>query len=96
MTLKLCRRHPEAKIDGQRVKLTWQTWQLLGFLSEAGGGPLSNTELCDLFHFDPDLDACNSSVLQVVQRARRVLEREGWPDLIETVRGVGYRLRGMG
>ncbi len=94
MTLKLCRRHPEAKIDGKRVALTWQAWQLLGFLSEAEG-TLSNSELCDLFRLPLGLDACNSHVLQIVQRTRRVLEREGHAGLVETVRGQGYRLRGI-
>lgn len=92
-SLKLCRRRPEAMINGERVPITWQTWQLLNFLLDAPGVPLSNDQLCDRFRLDLDKDGCNEQMLQIVHRSRKILARVGYPDLIETVPGDGYRLR---
>ena len=92
MTLKLCRRRPEARIDGVKVALNWKLWQLLGFLIDAKGEIVTNDELCDAFDLNLDHDACNGHILSIVYRARRRLRKAGYPNVIETVGYQGYRL----
>lgn len=91
-TLRLCRRRPEARINGKRVKLTWRQWQLIGFLYDRGGEIVSNAELCDLYDLDTEHDACEGYILHNVYFTRRALKRAGYPNLIKTVTGQGYRL----
>ena len=74
-------------VDGQPVQLTAQEFRILSYLSHHAGRVVSRTEMMEHVydrHFDSD-----SNVLEVLLgRIRRKIGA----DLIETVRGQGYRL----
>lgn len=75
-------------VDGAPVRLTGQELRILGYLLHRQGRIVSRSELIDhVYHGDFDRD---SNVLDVlIGRIRRKLGA----DLIETVRGLGYKLR---
>jgi DNA-binding response OmpR family regulator len=58
-------------------------------LMKARGRPLSRAALLDLAWGEGELEVSERAVDNVILRLRRKLPR---PDLIETVRGVGFRL----
>ena len=73
--------------DGQAVELTAREWALLEALASRAGRVVTRSELESLSQgFDGD---ATSNVLEVhVSNLRRKLGR----DLIETIRGLGYRV----
>lgn len=79
------------RVAGREVELTAREFSLLEYLLRSAGRVVPRTQLIEHiwgYDFDP-----GSNVVDVtVQRLRRKLEPHG--DLVETVRGVGYRLRG--
>jgi DNA-binding response OmpR family regulator len=81
-------RKREARVDGEAVELTSREFALLETLMRHAGHVLSQVQLLDLvwgYTHDP-----GSNVVEVyVRRLRRKLRA----DVIETVRGVGYRFR---
>lgn len=76
-------------LDGQRLELTTREYDLLAYLAQRQGGAASRTELLDRVWntpFDP-----GSNLVEVqISRLREKLGAHA--SLIETVRGVGYRL----
>jgi two-component system OmpR family response regulator len=90
LTLDLVRR--EVRRQDETVELTNREFALLACLMRNPGEILSRPQLCAEvwnFHHDPGtnvVDVC-------VQRVRRKIESPGQAPVIETVRGVGYRLR---
>jgi DNA-binding response OmpR family regulator len=58
-------------------------------LIDARGKPLSRPELLDAAWGDGDLDVSERAVDNVILRLRRKLPR---PDVIETVRSIGFRV----
>jgi DNA-binding response OmpR family regulator len=58
-------------------------------LVRARGRTLSRADLLDAAWGDADLDVSERAVDNVILRLRRKLSR---PDVIQTVRGVGFRL----
>jgi DNA-binding response OmpR family regulator len=84
VTLDLTRR--EVRVDGRQAELTAREIALLETLMQHAGQVLSHSQLLDLvwgYDHDP-----GSNVVEVyVGYLRRKLR----PDLIETVRGAGYR-----
>jgi hypothetical protein len=87
---------------GARAQLTVQQFELVELLhqravAEAGGpeatrGFVSSLELIDRISWDTP-QRIDGHLKQLVRRLRRVLERAGVGDLIESRAGSGYRLR---
>ena len=73
--------------QGVTVGLTAQEYRLLAYLMHRAGQLVSRTELVEHLYAQ-DFDRDSNTVEVFVGRLRRKLG----PDLIETVRGMGYRL----
>jgi two-component system, OmpR family, response regulator len=88
--LEIDRLAREARVQGRRVDLTQREFSLLARLADDVGRPVTRASLFESvwhLHFDP-----GSGVLEVhVSRLRDKLGEYAW--MVETVRGVGYRLR---
>ncbi|HEY5933520.1 MAG TPA: winged helix-turn-helix domain-containing protein, partial [Kofleriaceae bacterium] len=76
-------------VDGKTVGLTSIELAVLRELMKARGRPLSRTELLDSAWGEGELEVSERAVDNVILRLRRKLPR---PELIETVRSVGFRL----
>jgi two-component system OmpR family response regulator len=77
--------------DGLPVRLTSHEYRVLAYLMQHGGRVVSQSELSD--HIYPrDLDRDSNTVEVFVARLRRKIG----PSIIETVRGLGYRIGGGG
>ncbi|MGE0395250.1 MAG: DNA-binding response regulator [Kofleriaceae bacterium] len=87
LTLDLYAR--ELWIDGRTVALTSIELAVLRELIKARGKPLSRAELLDLAWGEADLEVSERAVDNVILRLRRKLPA---PDVIETVRSVGFRI----
>ena len=79
----------ELWMDGTTIALTSIELAVVRELMKAQGRPLSRTELLDQAWGAGDLEVSERAVDNVILRLRRKLPR---PDLIETVRSVGFRL----
>lgn len=87
-SLKLDARAARVTVDGAPVKLTSHEYRLLHYLIHNRGRVISRGELTDhLYAHDSDRDS--NTVEVFVARLRRKI---GAP-YIETMRGLGYRLR---
>jgi DNA-binding response OmpR family regulator len=73
---------------GRPIDLTPKEFAVLEALMAAGGGVVSNDELVSRV-WDENADPFTNSVRMTVLRLRRKL---GAPPVIETVKGVGYRV----
>lgn len=76
-------------IDGKTITLTSIELAVLRELMKARGRPLSRSELLDAAWGEGELEVSERAVDNVILRLRRKLPR---PDVIETVRSVGFRL----
>jgi DNA-binding response OmpR family regulator len=76
-------------IDGKTITLTSIELSVLRELIKARGRPLSRGELLDAAWGEGELEVSERAVDNVILRLRRKLPR---PDVIETVRSVGFRL----
>jgi DNA-binding response OmpR family regulator len=74
---------------GKTIALTSIELAVLRELIKARGRPLSRIELLDLAWGEEDLEVSERAVDNVILRLRRKLPE---PDVIETVRSVGFRL----
>lgn len=79
----------ELWINGKTISLTSIELAVLRELIKARGRPLSRTELLDHAWGEGDLEVSERAVDNVILRLRRKLPR---PELIETVRSVGFRI----
>lgn len=86
--LFLDRRSYNASIDGHGIKLTLTEFNILWQLARADGVVLSRKELCDECRDSPREQACRAVDVHV--RSIR-LKLDDRANLIETIRGVGYR-----
>lgn len=77
--------------EGKTIALTSIELAVLRELMKARGRPLSRTELLDAAWGEGELEVSERAVDNVILRLRRKLPR---PELIETVRSVGFRLAG--
>lgn len=81
----------EVRVAGTAVELTAREFALLSCLLRSPGRTFTRAQLCEQvwnYHFDP-----GTNLVDVyVQHVRKKLGTAG-PALIETVRGVGYRVR---
>ncbi|MBM7071742.1 DNA-binding response regulator [Shewanella sp. OPT22] len=79
-------------LDGHEIMLQPKEFQLLKYLMEHVNQVISRTLLFEAvwdYHFDP-----RTNVIDVhIAKLRRKFEELGHGELIETVRGAGYRLR---
>ena len=76
-------------IEGNVVALTSIELAVLRELMKARGRPLARGELLDLAWGGGELEVSERAVDNVIMRLRRKLPQ---PDLIDTVRGVGFRI----
>jgi len=86
ITLDKARR--EVSVDGRPLELTPKEFAVLHLLLAADGAPVAHDELVRTV-WDEHLDPHTSAVRATVSRLRGKL---GDPGLLQTVRGVGYRL----
>ena len=74
-------------VDGQAIKLTSHELRLLSYLMHHKGKVVSRTELTEHL-YDQDFDRDSNTIEVFVGRLRKKVPAE----LIETVRGLGYRI----
>jgi two-component system OmpR family response regulator len=74
-------------VEGNPIKLTSQEYRLLSYLIHHKGKVISRTELTEHL-YDQDFDRDSNTIEVFVGRLRKKLGI----DMIETVRGLGYRL----
>ena len=79
----------ELWIDGRAIALTVTEFTMVVALVRARGGVLTRTELLDQAWGNDSLEVGERAVDNVVLRLRK---KVGRPELIETVRGIGFRL----
>lgn len=77
----------KATMDGQILKLTSHEFRLLSYLAHHSGKVVSRTELTEHM-YDQDFDKDSNTIEVFVGRLRKKIGA----DLIETIRGLGYRL----
>ncbi|MEK6255972.1 MAG: response regulator transcription factor [Chloroflexota bacterium] len=83
-------RTSKAQINGRNLKLTSLELRLLAYLLHHQGKIISRTELTEHL-YDQDFDRDSNTIEVFVGRLRKKLG----VDLIETVRGMGYRLQAV-
>jgi two-component system OmpR family response regulator len=86
--LRLDTKASKADIDGKPLKLTSHEFRLLAYLMHHMGEVVSRTELVEHL-YDQDFDRDSNTIEVFVGRLRKKMGI----DLIETVRGMGYRMR---
>jgi two-component system OmpR family response regulator len=78
----------KADVNGKPLKLTSHEFRLLAYLMHHMGEVVSRTELVEHL-YDQDFDRDSNTIEVFVGRLRKKMGI----DMIETVRGMGYRLR---
>ena len=73
--------------DGSTIKLTSHEFRLISYLMHHKGRVVSRTELIEHL-YDQDFDRDSNTIEVFIGRLRKKLDS----DLIETVRGLGYRI----
>ena len=86
--LRLDTKSSRASVDGTPLKLTSHEYRLLSYLMHHQGEIVSRSELTEHM-YDQDFDRDSNTIEVFVGRLRRKIG----VDLIETVRGLGYRMR---
>ncbi len=86
--LRLDTRGAKATVDGTPLKLTSHEFRLLSYLVHHVGKVVSRTELVEHM-YDQDFDRDSNTIEVFVGRLRKKLG----VDMIETVRGLGYRIQ---
>lgn len=81
----------EVTRSAQKIELTAREFALLEHLMRSPGRVLTRTQICEQvwnYHFDPETNLVDV----YVQRLRKKIDGDADRKLIETVRGVGYRI----
>src|SRR6188768_1388869 len=86
--LRLDTKASKADINGKSLKLTSHEFRLLAYLMHHMGQVVSRTELVEHL-YDQDFDRDSNTIEVFVGRLRKKMGI----DMIETVRGMGYRMR---
>ncbi|RIY01301.1 DNA-binding response regulator [Aureimonas flava] len=86
--LRLDTKSSKASLDGTPLKLTSHEYRLLSYLMHHQGELVSRTELIEHM-YDQDFDRDSNTIEVFIGRLRRKIG----VDLIETVRGLGYRMQ---
>ncbi len=89
--IRIDTRASRVTVDGAAVKLTGHEYRLLAYLAHNMGKVVSRTELTEHL-YDQDFDRDSNIIEVFIGRLRRKLDVE----LIETVRGLGYRMSAPG
>ena len=89
--LRLDTKASKADVNGMPLKLTSHEFRLLAYLMHHVGEVVSRTELVEHL-YDQDFDRDSNTIEVFVGRLRKKMG----VDLIETVRGMGYRIRSEG
>ena len=74
-------------LGGVPIKLTSHEYRLLAYLMHHNGRVVSRTELVEHL-YDQDFDRDSNTIEVFIGRLRKKIP----PNLIKTVRGLGYRL----
>jgi len=82
----------EVKRGGRQIDLTSREFELLEHLARNPGRVLTRTQICEHV-WGYDFDPGTNLVDVYIQRLRRKIEPADTTSLIETIRGVGYRIR---
>ena len=89
--LVLDRLHHSVKRGGAEVTLSMREYALLEYLMQTPGRVLTRTQICEHvwnYGFDPETNLVDV----YIQRLRKKVDQGHDRKLIETVRGVGYRM----
>jgi len=90
LTMNLLTR--EVRRAGQQIELTTREFSLLEHLMRSPGRVLTRVEICERvweYNFDP-----GTNLVDVyIQRIRKKVDGDASEKLIETIRGVGYRIK---
>jgi two-component system OmpR family response regulator len=86
--LRIDTKTSRATVDGKPLKLTSLEFRLLAYLMHHLGEVISRTELVEHL-YDQDFDRDSNTIEVFVGRLRKKLGT----DMIETIRGMGYRIR---
>lgn len=84
-------RQARVTVDGQALNLTGHEYRVLAVLMQHVGEVVSRSELVEHIYAQ-DCDRDSNTIDVFIGRLRKKLP----PDTIETVRGMGYRMRGGG
>ena len=84
-------RSAKVTVDGRPVKLTAQEYRLLAYLMHHQDKVVSRTELTEHL-YDQDFDRDSNIIEVFIGRLRKKLGA----DVIQTVRGLGYRVQAQG
>lgn len=85
--IRLDTKSARVTFDGQQIKLTSHEYRLLAYLMHHTGRVVSRTELVEHL-YDQDFDRDSNTIEVFIGRLRKKIPG----DLIQTVRGLGYRL----
>ena len=88
---RLDTRAARVAVNGEPVRLTAQEYRLLAYLMHHPGRVVSRTELTEHI-YDQDFDRDSNTIEVFVGRLRKKLG----VDVIETARGLGYRIATAG
>jgi two-component system OmpR family response regulator len=86
--VRLDTKSSKVTVDGKTLKLTSHEFRLLSYLMHHMGQVVSRTELVEHM-YDQDFDRDSNTIEVFVGRLRKKMG----VDLIETVRGLGYRMQ---
>jgi DNA-binding response OmpR family regulator len=76
----------------RKIELTAREFELLEHLARSPGRVLTRAQICERV-WNYDFDPGTNLVEVYIQRLRKKVDGEGEPRLIETIRGVGYRMK---
>ena len=85
--LRLDTKTARLTVDGQPIKLTSHEYRLIAYLMHHNGRVVSRTELVEHL-YDQDFDRDSNTIEVFIGRLRKKVP----PDMIKTIRGLGYRL----
>jgi len=85
--LRLDTKTARVTLDGQPVKLTSHEYRLLAYLMHHNDRIVSRTELVEHL-YEQDFDRDSNTIEVFIGRLRKKIP----PDMIKTIRGLGYRL----
>lgn len=82
----------KVSVNGVTLKLTSHEFRLVSYLIHHMGETISRTELVEHM-YDQDFDRDSNTIEVFVGRLRKKIAKEGGGELIETIRGLGYRIQ---
>jgi DNA-binding response OmpR family regulator len=82
----------EARRGGREIELSQREFALLEYLMRSPGRVFSRSQICEHV-WNTHFDTGTNMVDVAVTRLRKKIEAPSEEKLIDTVRGVGYRMR---